>query len=170
MQQECEAERSRQKGGLNYHLWNWWRKQLAHSGCEVSHLQVISEKKKKRKEKKRGSLSLSCSLSLMVLRAPAALLIEPKTEGSWRGGGESTEEKETCALALPPSIAFSLHFFFCSSLFHPSPVGTAKFPPERCSWHKISLIIFPLSGRRLRDSRREWRSSRPELVWGWQKV
>lgn len=165
----------------------WGREKQTEGRVKLSPLKLVEEtaspfwvwsitfaghlrKKKKRKEKKRGSLSLSCSLSLMLLRAPAALLIEPKTEGSWRGGGESTEEKETCALALPPSIAFSLHFFFCSSLFHPSPVGTAKFPPERCSWHKISLIIFPLSGRRLRDSRREWRSSRPELVWGWQKV
>lgn len=43
----------------------------------------------------------------MLLRAPAALLIEQKTEGGWRDGGDSREEMETRIHALP--LARSLH-------------------------------------------------------------
>lgn len=84
----------------------------------------------------------------MLLRAPAALLIEQKTEGGWRDGGDGGEEMETRIHALP--LARSLHAaaparLTSPSLSTPPPthtppvthppslVGTPKLPLERHS-------------------------------------
>ena len=143
---------------------------------------------KKGKKRKGKASAFPPSLSVVLLRAPAALLIEPRMGGGGqRAGGDRGEEMETCILALPlsPSLStlppplsshhlllpfLTLLLFLSSPPVFPSPVGSSELPLERDSWHKMSLIIFPYSWLCLQDSRREWRSSRPELVLGWQKI
>jgi len=135
---------------------------------------------KKGKKRTRKASAFAASLSVGLLGAPAALLIE-QCKGVMGGRGPNRENGNLhlCSSSFAPPITF---FFFtiqlpCLTLLllsspavSPSPLGSPGLPLERDSWHKTSLIISPLSWLCLQDSRREWRSSRPWLVSGWQKI
>lgn len=118
-----------------------------------------------KKGKKRKGKSFCLSSELICCAAESTCCFanwaEDRGEGGQRAGGDGGEEMETCILALPlsPSLSmlppplsshhlllpFLTHLLFLSSPpVFPSPVGSSELPLERDSWHKMSLIIFPL--------------------------
>lgn len=146
-----------------------------------------------KKGKKRKGKAIAFPQSLSFAAGSTCCFANWTEDRGRQEGGNSREEMETRILALPllpslstlpppvllpspscfsasPSISYSPPLSFQSSCF-PLPCWLSpELPLERDSWHKMSLIISPLSWLCLQDSRREWRSSRPELVLGWQKT